>query len=416
MVGERNKVSFLRTGLTTGILVLSLLVNYARADCRISKGKEDRWEAIVLENDYIRVKVLPESNGRIAEYILKGAGGERKFFPKMVFKTFEIMPDVETILETNFSGLEDWIWEVGLTKQYLKYQSKILEKSKEKSSVELSLAGSEYRIIKTVSIFKDSSEVAIQVKLVNRTSEKKIGSYWPHTCIALDGVIDNDNTRIYVPMNPSTNLERRKGLYLQKIEQETVYSRKVSDRGKDNGSDFFAPAQEWWAMVKDNLVLGMLVPLSETDRDGMYYSWSGPAGLSMELIYNSYEFLPGQEQIYHLSFVSTEGLDSIDYINKYITLAVGREKVKVIGDVVTVPIKISGVRKISNYRLELIAIDKNGNEITKGVIEISELTPIKVIEKEVALKGIKDKGYGLKFRLYDSKGTKIDENKLLGIF
>ena len=235
MVGERNKVSFLRIGLTTGILVLSLLANYVQADCRISKGKEGKWETIVLENNYIRVKILPESNGRIAEYTLKGARGERKFFPKLVFKTLEIMPDVETIMETNYAGLEDWIWEIGLTKQYLKYQSKILENSKEKSSVELSLAGSEYRIIKTVSIFKDSSEVAVQVKLINRTPEKKIGSYWAHTCIALDGAIDNDNTRIYVPMTPSANPERRKGLYLQKVGQETVYSRKVSDQEKDNG-------------------------------------------------------------------------------------------------------------------------------------------------------------------------------------
>ena len=116
-----------------------------------------------------------------------------------------------------------------------------------------------------------------------------------------------------------------------------------------------------------------------------------------------------------MNFVSCEGLDSVDYVNKYLALAVEREKVKVSGDVVTVPIKMSGIQKIKDYRLELIATDKNGNEITKEVIGISELTPIKIIEKEVTLKGINDKGYGLKFRLYDNNGTKIDENRLLGV-
>lgn len=395
-------------------LALLLAASSVQADCSLSQTKDDGGETIVMENRFIRVKILPESNGRIAEYTLKGAQRERSLFSKLVFETFDLTPDVKTVTSTNYAGLEDWIWEVGLVKKWLQYAAKVVKDTKEEVAVELALKASGYDLRRTVTIRADSAELDVTVELMGKDGAKRNLSYWPHTCLALDGEINNDQTRIFVPTAPQAKPERRANVRVQAVGQEEVYSRVLSAKTKDT-SDFFAPAQPWWAMARNGLMLGMQAPKSETDRDGAYYSYASPDCLTMEVVYNSHEFSAGVRQSCHLTFLACEGLERVDYLDRHLAFAIDREKIQVAGNDVTLPVRMAGLRVLKNARLDLVAVGKDGKELAKGSLPIPEATPVKPLAGEVRLNGVKGTGAGLKFRLSDEKGRVVSEERVLGV-
>lgn len=399
------------------------------ADCSISRGNFDGYETVVLENSLIRVVVIPDSSGRIAEFALKPAA--ENLFPQLQVKRFPLTSKVE-LATGNFAGFEDWIWEIGLVNRVARYQCKVIRETKESCVVQLTYAaGALYHFERTLTIGKDSAELLIETQITNPTKEPKEYSYWAHMCV-LPGqekyLCDTNKMKVFAP----TGKDERKAQKTKKlpkmvaVEKDTVFEKTFS--GEAN--DFFVPRQGWWAMFNQpkKAALIQLVPLDEIAGDGCFYTNSGNDNTelpgdrpdpkvmyTMELIYSSQTIPPGGRKTYHLGLVACNALSGMTYAGKYLLLDVPQKIITLKNGTATIPFQISSPRLLSQVTLEVLALTTSGKEAARCQLKISDLTPRAMQEQTATLSGLTDNDYQLQVRLLDRNGGKLEETTLLGI-
>jgi len=87
------------------ICVFFFLGDMGYAECRVYESQWGEYQSIVMENDLVRVSILPDSNGGITEYFFKHPNFN--VFMPVENPKFALTKTV-AVADTNFGGYKDW--------------------------------------------------------------------------------------------------------------------------------------------------------------------------------------------------------------------------------------------------------------------------------------------------------------------
>jgi len=150
--------------------------------CQLLK-EESRWgTTIIMENELIRVSIVPERSGRIVEYYYKPI--DRDIF--LPYKEVLSTPLMQLMgcSTNNKAGYKDFFWETGYHPEgYYTYDLEIISKNSEEVKIRLSALKGKGVLSRTVSIRRGNPSLKIEVDVALDRNEEKPLSYWGHVLI-----------------------------------------------------------------------------------------------------------------------------------------------------------------------------------------------------------------------------------------
>ncbi|MBE6356020.1 MAG: hypothetical protein E7058_02780 [Lentisphaerae bacterium] len=303
--------------LTAAIFTASSLL----AVCSISKDEDDEGRQIIyMENSRIKVGLMPESNGRISELILKDDGEERHFFPEVEFKTLEVDDGISLVAKTNYAGLEDWAWESGAVKKNIPYTAKIVKNTPQEVTITLTAEfGAWAKVERTMSIVENSAVLQVSVKFTNTTDKPVKSSYWQHIMLNFDRNMDvGGSARLIIPLkNAGTPVFRNK-LSVQQPGTDCLLDRPaLSENPK--AEEVSRVSQPWRAVKHEDLMFAMLIPLAQIS-DGVAYHYADDNSLSVENVFNYTEYAPGASHTFNTAIAVMTAMDKVDFIDKNVAV------------------------------------------------------------------------------------------------
>jgi hypothetical protein len=159
--------------LTTVLAVPST----SSAQCEIAQGKLGNFQTVVMENEFVRVSVLPQIGGRIFEYTLKSSGNNQLYAEVEKLEEFKPGDEIPRGIVYNISGYEDiikesgdWHWPGDF--QQVPYALEILADSPDEATIRLSAAGGSVRIERTHTLTRDSATLSHMLKVTNSSEEE----------------------------------------------------------------------------------------------------------------------------------------------------------------------------------------------------------------------------------------------------
>lgn len=404
--------------LTLLLLMTACFVSPGFPDCKVYQDKWQEQQTIVLENNLIKVVLIPASNGRIAEYVFKPANTDQ--FRKLVLKELEISPEFKMV-SSNMAGYEDWIWELGATafvNRSARYKSKITENTPKRCSVVLSYE-SACGIDRTITISDDSALLDVTTKLTNLMQGGQTYSYWIHTMVHPGGASDLRDLDVYIPVAKGGG--SRRGCGMVKCDVDTVHKQNL----EISAANIFAvPSQGWWGFVsrKSSQALIQLVNVKELGEDGFLYSNKGAAAgdsqegysLSMEAVYKSQSMIAGESATYHASYGICKGLDSLAYADSNIVVSLAKP-VDVSGGDIKVNLKIGSFTVLDGVSGKAYLVRVDGQTLGSADISVPAISPTTPADVSLAFKqGTNSVGQcHIRLELSDSKGNKISQCELL---
>lgn len=340
-------------------LLSSLLFAAAvHADCKISTDEDSEGRKIIYaENSRIKVGIMPESNGRIAELILKEGEDERHFFPELIFQTLEVDDGISLVGKTNFAGLEDWAWESGAVKKNIPYTAKVVKNTPDEAVITLSAGfGSWARIERTMTIAKDSAVIKLDVKFTNNTDKEFKSSYWQHIMLGFDRDMDvRGSARLIIPLKNSGTEVFRNRLAVQRPGFDCLLDRPALT-GNPAAEEVSRLIQPWRAVKHDDLLFGMIVPAGQLDKDFAAYHYADENALSVENVFAPVDYAPGQSNIFTSYITVSPALEKIDYIDDNVIAGCSID-----GQQVTLTALRSGAK--SDFIFSVKAVDASGKEV-----------------------------------------------------
>ena len=125
----------MRRTVTLGLILLSmtLLACAVSSAATVKSGLWNGRKSIILENRYLKVTVLPDANGRIAEYIYKPSS-QSLFLPYAEKGGDVPLLTLVGIAEHNSGGWDELFVETGLQMNKINYAYKV-ERSARRASV-----------------------------------------------------------------------------------------------------------------------------------------------------------------------------------------------------------------------------------------------------------------------------------------
>ncbi len=396
------------------LFIILLLFSSSVNSATIKKGEYFGYESLILENEYIKATIIPDSNGRIAEYIYKPIGSN--YFLPYQEQRISTNPLLElaraVVAETNFGGYEDWCWETGLQKSKIKYEAKVLKKEGREVAVALIPPGEKggVRLERTVSLKDKSTELKIEIS-INNQSESSY-SYWMHSMVQVGGDFKYDDYIIF----PLRKTSRR--FLNNKTEIVPEESLLVKKRVREEPNLFYLPSQPWWALIdkKKRLIVGQVISptLLTKERTVLYSncgeSWdsSGPVmvqipAMTQEIIFPIVK--PEEERTFTISLVTISGMDNLSYLNREMGISVEQKEGYF-------QAKLSPTKEIKDITLILFLSSPQKKYQIKKLF-LSELRPGKILEKKIILPDNLSPGeYLLIGELITSSGK--DEFKIIG--
>ena len=401
----------------TGTALMALLQWNAGAECKVYESQWENYKSIVMENDLIRVSIIPEANGAITEYFFKKEGFNA--IAPVESKKFSLLPSV-AVVDTNFGGYKDWILETGVVKNEKNYDFKILDKSGESVSVEVSYS-SHVKLSRVMTIHDKSTLLDIAVTVTNIIDKPCKFSYWAHTLITPAGLVKNREI-FYVPVASGKTCIRRN--VCLKSESSTV--NETVNTAAECASASFIPAQGWKGVLnKEKKALYCeVMPFSEIENDGYFDFWKGQKGgelgnpvslLTSETVFPTETISPNESLKLELSMLQTSGLDGLSYAGKNICLYF---PVKFANCGQQMPVQMNSARTLADCSIQLEMIDGTGKSIHASSAKNVSLSPLSAttVSFDTPASAKIPKGeYGVKFVLKDSSGKEIESSIVLGI-
>jgi len=397
--------------------LLALLPWNAGAECKVYESQWDDYKSIVMENDLVRVSIIPESNGMIAEYFFKQEGFNA--IAPIESKKFSLMPEV-AVVDTNFGGYKDWTLETGVVKTEKKYDFKILKKSGESASVEVSYS-SYVNLRRVMTIHDKSTLLDIILTVTNITDQPCKFSYWAHTLITPAGLVKNREV-FYVPVAANKTCVRRNGC----LKSASTTVNETVNTAAECASASFIPAQGWKGVLnKEKKALYCeVMPFSEIENDGFFDFWKGQKGgelgnpvslLTSETVFPALTINPNKSVELELSMLQTSGLDGLSYAGKNICLYSPCKSVK---SGQKMPVRMNSACTLTDCSIQLELIDGTGKSVHAIAAQTVSLTPLSAVTAQFDIPASPEipKGeYGVKFILKDSAGKELESSVILGI-
>jgi len=308
---------------------LFLFPGLLACEIKVQAGNWNGFNSVTLENEFLKVTVLPEKSGRIAEFIYKPEGSN--YFLPYQEKSKDNNPllALAGTVDHNFGGWEDWFWEVGPQKTRLTYQF-LIERKEDSVSLVLKRPGGQGNINleRIITLTERSQVLKVDVKIKNQTSQEY--SYWMHSMVQVGGDFNYDDYNI-IPLRKCPE-KVPLSLYNQTeiVSEEMLLKRRFV---KDVGPMYLA-GQPWWAVGdgKKDFGFGQVIrPESLIKERTVFYAWCGeewgkPA-MSQEIIFPPVK--SGEERIYTIYLIPLLGVSNLSYLNPEVGIYTsGLEKIQ----------------------------------------------------------------------------------------
>ncbi len=361
------------------LVALTSLIAPCFSACHVYESTWEDYKTVVLENEIVKVVLIPDSNGRIAEYLFKPTRTNQ--LPKLVLNEFEVDADLR-LSTSNYAGYEDWIWELGIISfrdVSAKYSWKILASTDDKCSVQLVRNGS-YSIERTLTLRSGTSALDVTTTISNLSDTEKTYSYWAHLMVNPGGGQEIRDIALFAPL--AKNDGKVRGIDVVKSDRDTVYS-----RGYDGSTanTFIPPSQSWWGAVdrKRDTAIISLIPVEELAGDGFLYNFSmgvftffeSGYSMSMEAVYSSTKFKPQAKRDYHMSIAACRGLNNILYADK--NIAIGANTMPLVSSAKKMVLQLNvgsfDVKDGAPADVELL--DGSGRVVAKTGVKLPKLSP-----------------------------------------
>ena len=400
------------------ILVLNCAIGLAK--CRVYESTWDEYESVVLENDLIRVTILPAGDGSITEYYFKD--GKFNAFLPVEFSSFFLFGD-DSIVDTNFGGYKDWSKQTGVLKSKRNYDYRIIKNTPESAAVELVYL-SDVKLERIVTIYDQSTLVDITLRVTNITGKAIQYTPWAHTLVTPAGKVDNSEL-LYIPVG--ANLISRATSYSHCFLSDIDTVHKEVNTPIKSGMRTFKPKQGWRGILSpvEKALLGEVVDVELLGDDGYFDFWKaqeevgGDTGhptsrLSLETIFSKSVIEPDETLEIKFAFVQTLGLSGLSYLGRNVCLYLCKDEISSGEEPVVV--EVNSPIHLQDCELECIVSDEKGNQIASLGKKVVSLDPtsVRTIEFETSELKIASGSYGIGFILSDSSGQRLEEASILG--
>lgn len=164
---------------------------YAIIDTLVDKKEDKEYQGVYLENDYIKVLLLPEIGGKIHRAIDKTNGYDFVYYNEV------IKPALVGLLGPWVSGGIEFNWpQHHRPTTFMKCECKTFERADGSVSAKVydydRMNGTS--VVTTFTLYKDKSYIEINARLFNPTCENQTFLWWANPAVAV-----NDNTQSIFP-------------------------------------------------------------------------------------------------------------------------------------------------------------------------------------------------------------------------
>ncbi len=399
-------MKYLQLTVFLSLLILSSCKSVStqsqKAGCRITMTELNSSKGYILENSLVKAAVFPGLSGKILDYTFKPTG-EVLFMPLNEEVIEYAKPPI--IVNSNFAGYKDMIWEYRFSAAYRVYKARIIADSPNKVAVELRWQGKSYRIVRTVSLSMNSTELNVSVTMTSLADKPQKLSYWKQITA---NITDTYNPGRQIAPLASAPKESPRGRAFNNQKTACIYNKPVP--GMSNN---YFPAQPWWAWQTPGtkLIMGEVVDdLSSMRPDGFFYSHKRNLLMTQETIFGSRVFKKGQSRTYSLVFVAVDGLTSLDYLSRNLAVKI----VTLERSPLIVKLEAASPRYLPGAELKAVLLDNSGKIVAVGLGSKVNLSPKSAIALNLPINGkIKPGKYRLALQLA-CNGKVIETAAILG--
>ena len=390
-----------------GLAVLLACVTLAPAwaECTMREETIEGVTFLVMENDLIVARVLPEMGGALSDLQLKGAGpllAPGRITREQVIRPIPIYRD-----KRNCWGLTDWFYPGGAYSTEA-WQASVVENTAATCAVQV-----RHRMItRTMRIRDGSSAVEVTVQITN-TGDQALGkSYWLHAMYQLGGAADltGGTQRLFVPIAATTQRRRT-------LAEVSANPALLADAPTGSWSRFLAPAQRWMALVDSSQHLGAATVLSADDFSDqvVFYSWAGQAdgtpAISQEMVLAPSSLAPGASATHRARIVGFSGLTRVDYANDALAVAVTMPDGPVGAGEVRLPVRMVTSRSRPSVELEL-TVRSAGAEVHSATATLASIGPTAPADAVASFGMVPAGTYAVGLSVRAADGTSLAEDTL----
>ena len=343
------------------------------APCKMSKTKAYGVPAASMGNNFLKLTVLPSSNGRISN--IKYIPADTELLRPYHEERKVIDPLLPKMISSNRGGYKEWLWGV----RPINNTMEIVGLKNTPEQIDLGLDCKYYMsklldLKRNIILNSDSSSIFI------RTKVKNIGK-------------DVQDVKLWVNTIPDTTVKTGSTVYPVKggvkfIDRySTLYSKEdCLHKFKDNAeSNFFAAAaQPWCARIFEdkNFIMVYSFTTKNNSSDMMFYSWKGKNDgipcITIETVYPNIKLQPGKTVEYFTKVMVFEGLSNISGLcgDVAINCEVQQEK-----DKIKAFLTLASCRKLAVNKFRLWLVDKKTNRKVKSSIIPRKLAALQPGEK-----------------------------------
>lgn len=386
-------------------LLICLTVVPARAVCTVHEETQQDHTYLVMENDVIKVRVLPAMGGAISDLELKEHGpllAPGRILREQVLRPLPIYRD-----RPNGWGVTDW-FHPGEAYSLEPWVASIIENTPESCALEVRYGA----LARTMRIRAGSSRVEITVSITNTSDTAFNKSYWLHAVFQPGGAADvsEGTQRLFVPL--AATAESRRGL-AEVFAVPTL----LAQAPQGSWDRFFAPAQPWMALVDRSrrLLAGICISRASFNDEVVFHSVAEPVGdeaiITQEVIFGARPLPPGDSASFQASLVAMAGLERVDWLGPTLALAVGVPEDAVPAGEVSIPVRITCDRARTAVNLLLVLRGEDG-QIDSDVVQFSKVGPDMPGEGKAVFADVPAGNYALDFRALDPNGDTLAEGSL----
>lgn len=274
------------------LLLVLLLPALARAGCSVMRGEAEGKTVLILRNDVLEVRILPESGGILDSLIFRPTGEE--LLMPLTESRIEFSPLLPATTRRDGGGFQDWFWQTrqggaGVNAGSLAdYQ--ILKSEPGEASVVLRGEMGIFDIVKRYRLRDGEAVLDCETTFINPTTEKASLDYWLHATLNPEVFLDAATGAglATVPLKKDARMIREK-------KTEATGRREIVTALLNDNYSFFALAEPWLARVSPRSGTALLVLASRAEADLLASVWQFGGVSSLEMIFPPHKLAPGEQ-------------------------------------------------------------------------------------------------------------------------
>lgn len=345
----------------------------------VEMGEISGQEALYLQNKFIRVGIIPSSNGRIASIVYRPLDCE-------VLRPYEekrelIDPLLPEQIYSNRAGSKEWFWGIDdSTRIITGMHAEVIYDNMNRAGLLLKASyygGQPIEYTRKITLDSNSSVIKVEATAKNIGKDKLPLTLWVNS---IPQMSVNKSDEVIVPAkgnctevlgNPVLNLNY----------DELVNPAKAGVKGS-----LIAPSQPWTARVSHSWQLIMAYVFNRNDimPDGLFHYWSGREGKgsfqTQEAILNPIELAPGESHTWKYKIILYPNMFSISDIVRELAI---RCRYKVDQDMVKLRMRICSPVQTSAQWLEIKLRPIDDPASGKSAAEARVMLPIMLPDKPV---------------------------------